>query len=157
MLIKLFGAAMVIASGLLASRAIVSLEMEKNDQLDSFIALIRYIRNRIDCYSIPIDKILAECPEEIFEQIGGKESDMTFGQLLERKRLLLDGEARRILGEFSETLGRNYRERQIKLCDGAISSLELLRESEKKKYIAKKKTVNALCIAAAGLVVILLL
>ena len=157
MLIKLFGAAMVVTSGLLASRALVSLEKEKNDQLDSFIALIRYIRNRIDCYSIPIDKIFAECPEEIFEQIGGKEADMTFGRLIERKKILLDGEARRILGEFSETLGRNYRERQIKLCDGAISSLEVLRESEKKKYIAKKKTVNALCLAAAGLVVILLL
>ena len=157
MMVKLAGAVMIIISCLTTARTLTSLEKEKSDQLDSFIALIRYIRNRIDCYSIPIDKIFAECPDDIFDHLGGKEAGMSFDGLLSRKNVTVSEDARGILEEFSKTLGKNYRERQIKLCDGAISSLESLRDGEKKKYNAKKKTVNALCLAAGGMVILLLL
>ena len=76
---------------------------------------------------------------------------------MKRKEIILEGEAKHILEEFSETLGKNYRDRQIKLCDIAISSLEGVRGAEQKKYAVKKKTVNALCLAAGGMVVILLI
>ena len=157
MIMKLVGSVMVLISCLATSRIISALEHEKNERLDSFITLIRYIRNKIDCYSVPIDKILADCPEEIIDPLGGKETGMTFEDILHRKNNLIGDDSRRILEEFSKTLGKNYRERQLKLCDGAISALEVIRDTEVKKYSAKKKTVNALCFAVGGLIIILLL
>ena len=157
MIIKLVGAVMILASSLTAARTLTSLEKEKAERLDSFIALIRYIRNRIDCYSLPIDKIFFDCPDDILDPLGGKEPRMSFDGLLSRKNVTVSEEARNILAEFSKTLGKNYRERQIKLCDGTIAALESLRDAEKKKYNAKKKTVNALCFAFGGMIILLLL
>ena len=157
MIIKLIGAAMVLASCLATARTITSFEKTKCEQIDSFIALIKYIRNRIDCYSIPMDKIFAECPAELLETLGGRTDSPCFEELLRRKSILVDGEGRHILEEFSESLGKNYRDRQIKLCDSAISSLEAVRAAESKNYTSKRKTVNALCIVAGGMVIILLL
>lgn len=157
MIMKLFGAAMVGVSCFAASKTITLHEREKAERLNSFIILTKYIRNKIDCYSAPINKIFAECPDEILDPLGGRTENMTFKELLERKNNALGDESTRLLQEFSETFGKNYRERQLKLCDGVISSLETARDAEMKKYLAKKKTVNAICWAVGGMIIIFLL
>ena len=157
MILKLVGSALVMISCIAVSRTVLTAERSKSEQIEAFISLLRYIRHQIDCYSIPMDRIFADCPLDILEPLGGKENDMSFERLLKRKEIILEGEAKHILEEFSETLGKNYRDRQIKLCDIAISSLEGVRGAEQKKYAVKKKTVNALCLAAGGMVVILLI
>lgn len=157
MIIKLSGAVLIIVSCLAASRIIISHEEKRLRQLEAFIALIKYIRNRIDCYSVPVDKILAECPEGVMNDLGGKGEKMSFREITEREEILLEGESRQILKEFSDSLGKHYRERQVKLCDGAVANLETARDAEKKALDSKKKTVNALCLAIGGMAVILLL
>ena len=147
---------MVLLSCLCVSKAITSYEREKNECLDSFIELIKYIRNRIDCYSMPIDKIFYECPDEKLDPFGGKRDGMIFSDLLNGKENLVRGESRRILEEFSETLGKNYRDRQVKLCDRAVSALESIRDAEIKRSSVHKKIVNTLCLAAGGIIIILL-
>ena len=107
MSVKILGAALMLLSCIAISRLLISYERTKIRQIDSFIALIRYIRNQIDCYSIPMDKIFAECSSEMFFDIGGKSADISFAKLLEREEIVIDGEGRRILSEFSESLGES--------------------------------------------------
>lgn len=155
MTVKIFGVAMILLSCFAISRMLISYESKKIRQIDSFIALIRYIRNQIDCYSIPMDKILSDCSSDIFDNIGGKPEELGFQKILDREEIIVDGEGRRILVEFGESLGKNYRDRQVKLCDSAVSSLEAVRHNEVKNYNGKKKTINVLCFAIGGIIILL--
>lgn len=157
MMLKILGASMIALSCFATSATLVSYERKKLRQLDSFTALIRYIRNQIDFYSVPIDRILSECPSEILDELGGRESKMTLEGLVKREAVIIEGEGRRIISELASSFGKNYRERQVKLCDNALSGLETIRTAEQKNFSARKKTVNALCAAVGGLAVILLL
>ena len=154
MIVKLVGAALVTLSCAVASRAVISGERKKLIQLDSFIALIKYIRGQIDCYSAPIDRILSGCPAELLDELGGRSEGMTFKDLLEREELVIYGESFRVLDEFSSTFGKNYRDRQVKLCDGAVSELERIRSEAQKCFVSKKKTVKVMCAALGGLAIL---
>ena len=157
MILKLLGSALLITSSISASRVLIGIEQKRIKQTDSFIALIRYIRDRIDCYSTPIDKILSTCPDDILLEIGGRNGEFSFWELVSQNDMVLDGEGKRILREFSESLGKNYRERQIKLCDSAISTLENYRKTKNADLTAKRKAINAICLAIGGITVIALL
>lgn len=156
MFFKLIGGILLIFSAISASRALVGVEKRRLRQTDSFIALIRYIRDRIDCYSTPIDKILSTCPEDILFEISGG-GELSFKDLAARNDIVLDGEGKRVLIEFSGSLGKNYRDRQIKLCDAAISSLEKYRKDKADELAVKKKAINAVCLAISGITVVALL
>ena len=157
MILKIIGAMMIAASCAASSVTLISHERKKLCQSDSFIALIKYIRNQIDCYSMPIDRIFLECPGEILDELGGKEDKMTFSGLLSRESVEVDGETSRILSEFASSLGKNYRDRQVRLCDAAISELERVRGIAQKDFSVKKKTIGAMCTVLGGLVIILFL
>ena len=130
---------MIALSCFATSATLVSYERKKLRQLDSFTALIRYIRNQIDFYSVPIDRILSECPTEILDELGGREAKMTLEGLVGRETVVIEGEGRRIIAELATSFGRNYRERQVKLCDSALSGLEAVRAAEQKSFSAKKR------------------
>ena len=157
MMLKLFGMASIILSSVAASRTLIEQERKRVAQIDSFMAIIRYIRDQIDCYSAPIGRIFAECPRHFFDGLGGYQGEISFGQLLERHEFTVDGEGKRILFEFSDSLGKNYRDRQIRLCDSAIVALEGYRKTKERDLSVKKKAITVLCLALGGITVIALI
>ena len=58
------GGALLLASALAASH-VISLEKKKIDQLETFISLIRHTRERIDSYSMPLEKMIDKISEGV--------------------------------------------------------------------------------------------
>ena len=106
---------------------------------------------------MPIDRILFSCPDELVAGIGSTAEKGSFEKLISGCDVICGDDCRRILEEFARSLGKNYRDRQIKLCDTTVSELESVRAGLQRIYPSKKKTITALCLATGGLAVIALI
>ena len=148
---RIIGGTAIILSCTMAASYINSLEKRKIEQAEALIELVKYTRDQIDSYAMPIEKILLGS-KEILIKIG-KENIKSFSELSEgcieecRKTILL----------FGESIGKGYREQQVKMCDRVLSELESIRKKLAEAYPSKKKTNSALCFAAGGALLIALL
>ena len=71
-MLKLFGCALVLMSCYMMSSALAGREKMKIERVELLILLVRTIRDKVDCYALPIGKILDECREEILFPLGIK-------------------------------------------------------------------------------------
>ena len=62
---KMIGSASVIISALVIYLEIQRYEKLKLKQINSYILLIEYIKNQIECFLLPIDTIILNCNKEI--------------------------------------------------------------------------------------------
>ena len=125
---------------------------------DAYISLLRYVRGQIDCYALPIDEIFSHCGQELLVLCGWRDESppLSFDELF----LMCgarDKEVRSVLSEFSADFGRNYREEQLKRCDGCIEYLERSRDRLSSNLRQKKKLNLTLCLAASVALIILLI
>ena len=67
---KAAGAVLLLFGGVSLGRALCQKIEAGFAQTEGFIALLKYIRNQIDCYLMPVDKILAGCDPGILETCG---------------------------------------------------------------------------------------
>ena len=155
-MLKLAGGAAVMISCAMASSYAVSVEKRKIEQLETFISLIKHVRNQIDCYSMPVEKILA-MGSEFLKRLGVEDGTSDFSRLLSECKIECGEDCKKILYTFSENLGKGYREHQVKMCDGTLSELEDIRKRLLAAYPSKKKIAFALCFAAGGALLISLL
>lgn len=126
---KLIGGVLIVFCGYTCGRVISQRGERKLKQTEAFLALIIHVRNMIDRYLMPIDRIFRECDEKLLSDCGACGEFESFGALLESAELFLDAEICDGLRNFSEELGRGWRESQIRLCDEQI--LRLTRERER--------------------------
>ena len=114
---KLLGALLLSVSGgfgayLANQRATATLR-----QTQAFEELLRYIRGQVDCFALPVSRILAECSPSLLLACGYRAEGVP-----EDLDTLLDGcvirdeETARILESFARTFGKSYREEQTKGC-----------------------------------------
>ena len=155
-MLKLIGGMAVMISCSLCASYITSLEKRKIEQTEAFIELIKHIRNQIDCYSMPIEKIFLSAKDMLLK-LGIEKEIRTFSDLLSECEIESGEEAKKTLNTFAESLGKGYRENQVKMCDGVLSELEVIRKKLTDAYPSKKKTTAALCFAGGGALLIALL
>ncbi len=120
---KLIGLFFLLCSGILASIMLVRFEQKRCRQAEGFVALLRHIRLQIDCFSLPVSRILTTLPPQIREACDIPEGASSFPVLLTKTKLLLPTEACELLTAFGEDLGSSYREDQLRLCDYYIARL----------------------------------
>ena len=149
---RIIGGAAIILSCTLASSYITSIEKKKIEQAEAFIELVKYTRDQIDNYATPINKILSGSKDILFK-LGIEKEISSFDELLP----ICTEECKKSILSFSESIGKGYREQQVKMCGGVLSELEGIRKKLVDAYPAKKKTNAALCLAAGGALVIALL
>ena len=149
------GGALLLASALAASH-VISLEKKKIEQLETFISLIRHTRERIDSYSMPLEKILKE-EKELIVKLGIDKDVPDFSSLLSGCEIICGEESKKILIGFAEELGKGYREREVKLCDTALSGLETIKRRIESEFPSKKRRTIAICFAIGGAIIISLL
>lgn len=135
---------------------IASAEKKKIEQTEAFIALVKYIKNQIDCYSMPMEKILHSCPELLL-RLGIEKEISSLSELLSECEIVCGEDCKKILYTFSESFGKGYREHQVKRCDAAVTELEEIKKRLGTEYPSKKKTAAALCFAVGGALLIALL
>ena len=157
MLVKAGGALMIVLASVLVSADLITRERRRIECVEGFFLLVSHIKERIECYSMPIKKILSECDPSILQRLG-KEGDVSdFVSLVSECEELLSEDTLKTLREFSSTLGKSYRDIQIRICAKTVSELEGQRNALKAAYPSKKKTLIAICAALGGMALIALI
>ncbi len=155
-MMRIIGGSALLVSCALTSSYIISSEKNKIEQIEAFIALIKYTKERIDCYAMPIERILKSAGD-ILLRIGVEKDITDFSQLVSECEIVCGEDCKKSLSVFAGSLGKGYREHQVKLCDTTLAELEEIRKRLVSAYPSKKKTTAALCFAVGGALLIALL
>ena len=161
LILKAVGAVAVISSAIFWSSAQKSKDSARLKRLESQIAFVRFIRDKIDRYLAPITEIMRDCDGDILRGvcIGCADSECVDVQSLQI--LLKSGtyysDGGEIMDSFLLDLGTSYREGEIAGCDTCIRGLCEVYERLKRELPRERKgrAVLALCLAA-GIVIILI-
>ena len=120
---KWAGLILLLCCGLGAGRMLAAYETRKCRQAEGFSALIRHIRMQIDCFSLPIARVLSSLDARLCEECGCPAASPDFATLLATTKLLLPEEGEALLCDFAAALGNGYREEQLRCCDYYLERL----------------------------------
>jgi hypothetical protein len=154
-MIRLVGAGLMFSSTAYLALRMIQTEKKKIERISAYVNIVSYVKNQIDLYSLPIEKILKSIDPSALEVLGMEAAPDRFEELI-----LLDGvmeETQKTLREFSFSLGKSYREMQIKLCEKALGELERQKITLATAFPARKKTILALSFGICGMAVIALI
>ena len=156
-LLKLFGCALIMLSGVVSAAFLNRAESERLKRLDALIELLRFIRREIDYFCVPINEIFKRADIDLLKSCGVHGTVTDFESFISSLTPEPDVEIKNALTSFSRELGVSYREDQLKNCDLHINSLVSIRDKAFAENKKNKKLHTTLCISAAAAVVILLL
>ena len=156
MMTRVGGAFLIGLASLLASSDIIDREKRRIECVDGFLLLVSHIKEQIEGYSTPIRAILEKCDPRVLKMMGIDGQVPDIGQMITSSETMLTEDSLKALREFSSTLGKSYREVQLRECNKAIAVLEGQKAMLKAAYPSKRKTVIALGAAVGGMAVILL-
>lgn len=157
MIVKLVGASLLVSSSAYCAHRMISVERERINRLSAYIDIILHIKSQIDLYSLPIEKILRSIDRSVLDRIEAASHPSRFDDLISLDDQYVGEGTQKILREFSSSLGKGYREMQIKLCDKTISELENQKKELTDAFPSRKKTIIALCFAVCGMALIALI
>ncbi|NLW74251.1 MAG: hypothetical protein GX057_05065 [Clostridiales bacterium] len=161
-LYKVLGALLLLFGGVLCGRALCRRAEAGLLQTEGFVALLKYIRNQIDCYLMPVDRILAGCDPGILMACGlVADADLreikSFSELLDCCELCVSEATAELLRKFAGELGTSYRDMQLKICDYYIGKLSAERDRLQAELPARRKMIMTICICAfAGVALIMI-
>ncbi len=154
---KAFGLFLLLGSGVLAGVMLVRFEQRRCRQAEGFLALLRHIRLQIDCFSLPVARILPALPVQIREACDIPLDVYDFPTLLTQTKLLLPPEMCELLTAFGEDLGSSYREDQLRLCDYYTARLTPYCERIRAEQSRRTRLALVLPIALAAALALLLI
>ena len=152
---KLAGAALLVLCGFLGGSFLCRKKEEALKLTEGYIALIKHIKNQIDCFNKPIDKILSTCPTSILAACGSSPGVTGMAELLSGSPELPPAVAE-LLDGFSRELGAGYRDSQLKLCDYYAGRLAAERDRLATELPKKRRSTMTLCVCGAAAVAIIL-
>ena len=154
---KWIGILLILLCGVGAGLAFASFERRRFAQAMGFLALLRYIRLQIDCFSLPVCKILGNCDREVLLDCGAPDGARDVPALLQGTRLYLPDEVCRLLQDFSAQLGGSYREEQLRCCDYYVARLAPFCDRLREELPRRTRMALLLPMAFAAILVLLLL
>lgn len=156
--VKVAGAVLVLFCVLLWGVLHILQERAQRARAEGFLALLRYIRVQIDCFSMPVGDILASADAALLAACGAKDvPPADFGALLSLGEGDLTPEVYETLAAFDRELGTRLRDEQLRLCDRSITQLARLCEAARTDAPRREKLLLLLPPALAGIVILLLL
>lgn len=157
---KIIGSVSIILSALVMYSEIQRYEKLKLKQINSYILLIEYIKNQIECFLLPIDVIIHNCNKDVIKSCGIN-TDYTKAKNLEELIMsadfYCDTECVELIEQFSKDFGQGYMQEQLRSCDYYRSELIKQRDKIKEKSIKEKKLRLALCLCASFSLILLLI
>lgn len=156
-MLKLIGGILLLVACFGVSHYFSGLGQKRMSYVRELISLIKYIRDNIDCYSMPIDKILESCRGDILYNLGIEKKISDLSELYDELKKSFDGECIKILYTLARDFGKGYREHQMKICDTAVLALERHLETLEIAYPAHKRRIATLCFSIGGMLLIALL
>ncbi len=159
-MLQLGGGLLLFLSALLLGQAAARAEEQRVRQAEGLLLLLRHIRMGITCYATPIGEIYAGFQNPALEVCGFLPALRAGG--LEHalaacgRQLHIEGEDRRTLHTFSQSIGKSYTAEQAALCDAAIKELEEMWQRRRAEGPRRVRAAQALSLCA-GLMLLLLL
>lgn len=157
MIARLAGIGLLVSSASYCAHRMISAEKNKIDLISAYVEIVSHVKNQIDLYSLPIDKIIKGLDPSVIRRIGIDHMPSTFGELIGTDGTSVGEETAKTLREFAFSLGKTYRDMQIKLCDKTISELLAQKKALMDAFPSRKKTIIALTFAICGMTVIALI
>lgn len=124
---KLLGGGLLILCGYACGRGACLRQEQRLERLEAIISLITHIRDMIDRYLMPLDRILGDCDREMLFACGFSSDCDSLEGILDGAAFL-GKEIEDTLQSFVAELGQGWRESQVKLCDRCLAVLVRERE-----------------------------
>lgn len=124
-------------------------------QTEAFISLVRFLRSEIECFSMPLPRVIERCPQDTLAELGAPPSCADLYELVSLCDVS-DRQTAEIMRRFAGEVGKGYREEQLLLCDYYLSLLEERRGALASALPQRRRMNTALCVAGALAVVIVL-
>ena len=155
---KICGILLLLICGILSGVLFAAFERRKCRQAQGFVALLRYVRLQVECFSQPVAKILAHCDGQILTDCGTESVALAdFSALLADTRLYLPEEFCRLLHDFGRQLGGSYRAEQLRCCDYYLERIVPLCDRMRGELPKRERMALILPMAMAALLVLMLL
>ena len=120
---KWLGVALLVFCGVLAGVFFAAFERRRVAQAEGFLRLLRAIRVQIDCFSLPVSRILSSCDGALLRDLGVSGTPQSLPELLNGTRLYLAPDVCLLLTEFARRLGTGYREEELRALDYYVERL----------------------------------
>lgn len=146
---KILGCALIFVSSLLCSYFYEKNIKKKIDTLEELVDLISLIKNKIEYFSEPINKIFLEYNTKntfIKNLLESKETAVTY----------FDQEIQKQVSRFFSEIGNGYKKEQIALCDYNIQLLNNKLTKIKNEYPNKIKIFRSIALFVGISIIILL-
>ena len=157
---RVIGSLIIFCGGVLAANYFNGKASRILAEAESCAKLVRYVREQVDSYAMPLPEILVRIStEEVFESILHKEDEDSvkiFKELAENIKIT-DFEVRKSIIKFLKDFGRASREEEIKECDDCFRCISARRNILAENLPKQKKINTVLCIAASLALIILML
>ena len=158
MVVKLFGAALVIFGTLFAVTHFferIELALKNTSALRS---LLECTKNMIECYAMPAGEILSGLDGSLLKNCGYcfDVAPASFFELIENCNIY-DGEAKDLMLAFAKDFGKGYRKDELSRCSMFLERMRSREQKLSKETEKKKRVIVAISICGALAVVILLI
>lgn len=156
---RFLGAGGILFSGLWLYFVREGFYKQRGAQLDAYIKLFTYIKNQIECYMLPIDRILYDCDPKILKECGltSNKNISNIKDLLNHSTFYVGDDIISSLYSFTDEFGVSYLPEQIKLCDKFLIELKEIRENNKNQRIKDKKLSFAICMSLSLSLILILI
>ena len=154
---KWMGATAIFACGVFVGGCLAAFYRRRLAQAEGFLALLRLIRLQIDCFSMPVSRILSECDREILLACGTEGVPRDLKGLLASVKLYLPEEMCRLLEDFSARLGGSYREEELRALGYYIARLTPYCDQLRLELAKRQRLAWLLPLALSAALVLLLL
>lgn len=155
---KLLGGVLIVASSLTVSIEGRKYEKRRLSQIGAYIELLGYVKNQIECYLLPIDKIIDTADADLLLRCGISKQRLgrAGGALLIPQSVYHGSRLPELLERFSREFGNAYREEQLHACERYIAEMnnEYTRLSQKE---SKESRLRLTLLVGASLSLILML
>ena len=157
-MIKIFGLVLILSASLGVSFTLIGLEARRIRELEGLCELIRYIKNNIDSFLMPLEGIFLTFHSDELEKCGFEAEMKEHGLAAAAKLDLLsvDTKAREALSAFADSLGTGFRDDEVKRCEYYLELFGELAASEKQKAAKNRDMYRYLPpLAALSLILVL--
>ena len=155
--VKWMGLCLLLLCGVAGGVMLVRYERRRYAQAEGFLTLLRTVRLDIDCFSMPVERILKQCDPHLLADCGVTRPPEDFAVLLREANLCLPREICRLLWDFSAQLGSSYREEQLRCCDYYLARLAPFCDKLRAELPKREKTAFLLPVAVAAVLLLMLL
>ena len=156
--LKIIGALLLALSGALGAYVTNQRAAHSLRQAEGWLMLLRLIRTQVECFSLPISRILSGCDPSLLIRCGYGYREPPDGlESLWRCCEIRDGETDGLISDFVREFGKGYREEQLRSCDYYVGLLSARRDALASQLPARKRVSSTLWISGALATVILLI